>query len=244
MIGRMTIGIQASGPATMNRTAMKTIANKQIGDRNHRSGREELANRIEIPQLIGEHADRWRAGRQLHRLHMLEYLRGEHDVDLLAGDVDDAAAHHAQHEIEDDRDDHADRKRNERRDRAVRHDAIVDVHREDRRAEREQIDDQRRDRDVAVVLPESLGDGPEPVRLRRCSAGYAVVGLRGRANEECIAEVILRVGADATPGVGEVRDGSMTFGVGAAAGQDARRAVLHDQNGGQEPAPGYPSVRA
>ena len=71
------------------------------------------------------------------------------------------------HEIEHDGDDHADRKRNQRRNRAVRHDAIVDVHREDRRGEREQIDDQRGNRDVAVVLPEPLGDGPEPVLLHR-----------------------------------------------------------------------------
>ena len=39
------------------------------------------------------------------------------------------AAHHAQHEIEDNGDDHADRERDERRNGAVRHHAIVHVHR-------------------------------------------------------------------------------------------------------------------
>ena len=57
MTGRITIGIQASGPATMNRTAINRIAKSRSVIADHGAGREELADGIEIPKLVCQHAD-------------------------------------------------------------------------------------------------------------------------------------------------------------------------------------------
>ena len=134
MIGSMISGIQASGPAMMNRTAMKISANSRSVIGHHGAGGEEFAHRIEVAHLVGEDADRGRPLRHLHRQHVLEDVRGQHDVELLAGHVDDAAADHAQDEVEDDRNDQADRQRDQRGNRAVGHHAVVDVHDEERAA--------------------------------------------------------------------------------------------------------------
>ena len=103
MSGSMSDGIKASGPTMMKRTARKMTAKSEIGDRDHGARSEELADRVEVAQLVGENADRRRPLRHLQRHDMLEDVGGEHDVDLLAGHVDDPAADHAEQEIEDDR---------------------------------------------------------------------------------------------------------------------------------------------
>ncbi len=167
---------------------------------------------------------------------MFEDLGGQHHVDLLAGHIDDARAHLAQHEVEDDGDDHADAERDQRGDRAVRNNAVVDVHDEDRRGERQDVDDQRRDRDVAVIFPEPADDGPEPARLRHAAGCHrARVGLHRRTHEEGVAEIVGGVRAERdTRAAGNRRiDDGRALNVAAivAADKNARRAVFHDQHG-------------
>ena len=81
---------------------------QQIDEGHHRTGGKKLPHGFEVAQLVGQDADRSRPCRQLQRLHVFEDLGRQHDIDLLARDVDDAAADCAQDEIEDDGDDHAD----------------------------------------------------------------------------------------------------------------------------------------
>ena len=191
MIGSMISGTQASGPATAYSTIDEQDREQQIGCRHHAAGREEVAHRIEIAQLIGENSDRLRPLRHLHREHVFEDVGRQHDVDLLAGHIDDPATDRSQDEIEHDRERHADGKRDQRCDRAVRHHAIVHVHDEQWRRQRDDIDDESRDRDVTVVGPVAANDRPEPMIFRHVSRGNGSrVGRRNRTHEEYIAQMI------------------------------------------------------
>ena len=58
---------------------------------------------IEIAHLVGKNADRRRTLFHLQGDHMFEDVGGQHDIDLLAGHVDDAATHDLEQKIESDR---------------------------------------------------------------------------------------------------------------------------------------------
>ena len=85
----------------------------------------------------------------------------------------------------------SDRQRDQRRDRAVRNDAVVDAHGEQRRRERQHVDDEGRDRDVAVIGAEPADHRPEPMRLRHVSGGdRAGVGDGGRSHQIGKADIL------------------------------------------------------
>ncbi len=122
---------------------------------------------------------------------MLEDVGCEHDIDLLAGEIDDPAAHHADDEVEDDGEAQTDGEGDEGRDRAVRDDTIVNVHREQRRGEREHVDEQCRQRDVAVVRSKAADHRPEPVTARQIAGGDGSrIGGGNRFDEEEVARIV------------------------------------------------------
>src|SRR5262245_52893305 len=137
---------------------------EEIGDGNDGAGGEEFSHRVEFADLIGENADGPRRLRHPPAQHRREEVRGHDDVELLARPVDDAAAHHADVEVVDDRNAHADRQRDHRGHGAVRDYAVVDVHDEEGARQSQQIDKQRGHSNVAVVRPEAARNRPEPVR--------------------------------------------------------------------------------
>ena len=205
----------------------------EIGDGDHRARSEELADRVEVAQLVREDADRLRPLRHLQRHDVLEDVGGKHDVDLLAGHVDDPAADHAKEEVEDDRNAEAESERDQGRDRAVRDHAIVHVHDEDRRRECDQVHDERRDRDMTVVGAKAGDDGPEPVRARQVARGDgARIRLRDRAHEERVAGIFgfgtwLRGGA----GLGRRIDDLGLLRRAIDLDQNTGRTVPHDEDG-------------
>ena len=142
--------------------------------------------------LIGEDADRCRPLRHFDRQHVFENVGRQHDVELLAGHIDDPAADHAQDKIEYDGDAHSDGERDQRRDRAIWHDAVVDVHDEKRARQRQHVHDQGGGRNVAVIRPETPDDGPEPVRARQVAGGDRprIAADAGRTRK-CIAKIFV-----------------------------------------------------
>src|SRR5205823_5480393 len=116
---------------------------------------EEFADRIEVAQLVGQDADRLRTLAHFEGNDVLEDIGGEYDIQFLSGHVDDPAADRAQHEIEDDRNHKADRQGDERGRRAVGNDAIVNVHDEQGRGERQDVHEKSRQCNVRVVRPEA-----------------------------------------------------------------------------------------
>ena len=105
---------------------------EQIGDRHDCAGREKFAYRIEFTDLISQNADRCRPLRQFYRQHVLKDVRRQNNVEFLAGHIDDPAADHAQHKIKNDGDAHPDGEGDQRWDRAVWNDTVIDVHDEKR----------------------------------------------------------------------------------------------------------------
>ena len=210
----------------------------QIGGRDHAAGGEELAHRIEIAQLVGDDADRGRPLRHLHRHHMFEDVGGQHDVDRLAGDVDHAAAYHAQHKIEHDRQPHSDRQRDQRRDRAVRDNPVVHAHNEQRRRQRQHVDQKGGQRNVPVTGPVHLDHRPEPMIARKVSCGDRTrVGFHRSPDQERVAGILRGDRCD-RPNMSRARldqgiedlDGLLGR---VDAEQNQRGPILHDQDGGE-----------
>ena len=109
---------------------------------------------------------------QAHAEHLLHQRRRDLDVDARAGLVDEVAAQQAHEQVGADHQHHADRQRPQRLDRVVRHDAVVDVHREHRQGEREDVDQQRgprarRGRRSAARAPRPRTSGALAARRRR-----------------------------------------------------------------------------
>jgi len=103
---------------------------------------KKIAQRLELAHVAGERAGGWRLALEAHAHHMLEQAAGEHDIGALAGRVDEIAARRAQHEVERHHDEHADRKHPQGLDGIIGNDAVVDVHREQRCRQREDVDDE------------------------------------------------------------------------------------------------------
>ncbi len=162
----------------------------EIGGRDDRAGGEEVADGIEVADLVGEDAHGARPVRHLDREHMLVDIRRQHHVDLLAGQVDDPAAYDADDEVEQDREPKSDAECDEGWNRTIGDDAIIDVHREQRRGERQQVHQKSRKRDVAVVRPEAPDHAPEPVMIRQATGGDGTgIGRRFRPHQEGITGI-------------------------------------------------------
>ena len=116
---------------------------RQIDQGRDRGRREEVAQALELAQIVGERAGRNRPGRHLQAHHLGEHGAGELDVGDPAGGVDEIAAQHLEQEIEAEHDQHAAGEHPQGLDRVVRHDAVVDVHDEQRARQREQVDQHR-----------------------------------------------------------------------------------------------------
>lgn len=153
---------------------------------------KKLPRRIEIPHLVGQDTDRYRPLGHLDREDVLENIGSENHIEFLAGHVDDPRADGPQQEVENNGKGKPDRERSQRRNCTVRHDAVIDVHREERCGEPEHVDNECGNGDVAVIRSEAANDTPEPVRFRevsRCGRSFAC--RRGRPDEEDVTEIIV-----------------------------------------------------
>jgi len=121
---------------------------------------------------------------------VLENIGRKNYIEHLGRHVDDARTHRPQNEVKKDSECEAYRERDQRRNRAVWNDAIIDVHREERSGESENVDDEGGNRDVEVICPELLNGSPEPMR-RRDVAGraYAPVCGGGRPDKKHRTEI-------------------------------------------------------
>jgi hypothetical protein len=169
-------------------------------DREHDRGRgEEVAHGL----IFGDSA-RHRAGaalalghRQVH--HLLEQLLRQLRVELAPDFVDEARASDPQHEVEQQRNHHAGREHPQGRHRLVRDHAVVDVHREQRHREREQVDDQGRE-DDRPELPAHLPHlGPEPMLALGFVPRPLILALAGGVDFD----------GDGAPGVGGLELGKL-----------------------------------
>ena len=190
--GRIATGIHASGPAIMNSTAMKSSANRRSVAattvpevKNSRAASKSRIWLARTPTDIG----RWAI---LIERTCSKISAARIDIEFLAGHVDDPRADGPQQEVENNGKGKPDRERSQRRNRTVRHDAVIDVHREERCGEPEHVDNECGNGDVAVIRSEAANDTPEPVRFRevsRCGRSFAC--RRGRPDEEDVTEIIV-----------------------------------------------------
>jgi hypothetical protein len=111
-------------------------------------------------------------------------------VDAFARDIDEVGAQRTHQQVEPEDDRRADREHPESLDREVRYDPVVHIHREERRDEREQIDQQGGDQRFPVDRP-ALRDGtPEPVPGAWRRARFAArVDPQPRPNEDRMTRV-------------------------------------------------------
>ena len=116
--------------------------------------------------------------RQVH--HLFEQLLRQLGVELAADLVDQPRARDPQDEVERQRQDHAERQHPQGRHRLVRDDPVVDVHREQRHREGEQVDDQRGEQDRPEFRADLPHFGPEPVRALGLVPRPLALALAGR----------------------------------------------------------------
>ncbi len=158
MMGSMIRGIQREWACDDKEDRDKQDCEEEIRDRDNCSRCEEFPHGVKVAHLIGKDADRCRTVRHFERQDMLEDIRRQYDIDLLAGHVDDAAPHRAHDEVESDGDAHADRQRDERRKGTVRDDAVIHAHRKERTGEGNDVDDEGCDRNVRIIRPRTVRD--------------------------------------------------------------------------------------
>ena len=150
---------------------------RQVDQRHQGRRGEEVAQALELAQVVGERAGAGRPRRHAQAQHLLEDPAGEPDVGHPPGAVDEIAAQVAQQEVEQEDGQHADREHPERLDGVVRHHPVVDVHDEQRRRQREQVDQDRGEQ-----RPRHRSARPAPARPRTsCRAACGGPALPGRA---------------------------------------------------------------
>ena len=135
----------------------------QVDERGDRKRGDEVAHRLELLQVLGEGADRFGPDLEAQAEHLFEQGRGDAQVGLLAGLVDEVAAQAAQQQAEPV--DHADAERQhpERLEGQVGDDPVVDDHGEEGTGQAEQVDHQRGEQHVPVDPPGAGQGAPEPV---------------------------------------------------------------------------------
>ena len=138
---------------------------RQVDERGDRERGDEVAHRLELLQVLGEAADGFRPHLEAQAEHLFEQGRGDAQVGLLAGLVDEVAAQAAQHQVE--AVDHADAERQhpERLEGQVGDNPVVDDHGEEGPGQAEQVDHQRGEQHVPVDPPGAEQGAPEPVPL-------------------------------------------------------------------------------
>jgi hypothetical protein len=197
------------------------------------AGREELPDRVKIAHLIGQYADGGRPLSHLDGQDMRKNIGGKNDVELLARHVDDAGSDRAQNKIESNCNAQPNAQSDERGNRGIRHHAVIDIHREERRREREHVDKERGDSDMAVIRPELANDAPEPMRLRYLPGrARALVRRSGWSDEEGVAHIVRfeRRRPHLSLRAGGWVDDSQLFRACVDLGQDTSRPILHDQD--------------
>ena len=137
----------------------------------------------------------------------------------------------------DDGNEQPDGQRNERRNRAVGHDAVVDVHDEEGRRQRKDVHQQCRRGDMHVVRPKALHDRPEPMLAGRIAGGGDMgVGYDGRPDQDRVTDIVGGLGAQRDGlRVGRSRwvDHLRQAWIAIDLVQNPRAAVPHDDHGGQ-----------
>ena len=109
---------------------------------------EELAHEFILCDAVRIFARRSRPRRQGRVEHFLEQQIGNPEIRLASGIVDQRGAGRLQQQVEQDGRADPERQHPEGRDRLVRQDAVVDVHGEDRRGDRQEVDEDRRQHDL------------------------------------------------------------------------------------------------
>jgi len=145
----------------------------EVGERHRRRAGEELAQGFELAQTFGDHTGRCRfemAERHPHKF--MHHFAADQRVEPRAAVAGDIAAQRAQHRFEGVEHDHADGEDGQRVERLLADDLIIDCHREDRRAEGEEVDDQRGDADLDQRGAHAVGDQRAPVGEALAGVGY------------------------------------------------------------------------
>ncbi len=191
---------------------------------------------FEVTQLIGEDADRGRPLRHLDRHDVLENICRQHDVHGLAGDVDHAAPHGPQHEVEHDGNAHADGQCNERWNGAVGNDPVVHAHGEQGHRQRKYVDQEGRQRDVPVTAPVDLDHRPEPMVARQISGSNGTrVSLGCCPHQEGVAGIVGAQRLDAQDLRGAILNCRVEYLdaliIRIDPEEDQCRTVPHDQDG-------------
>jgi hypothetical protein len=185
--------------------------------------------------MVGEGAGRGRPRRHLDAHHVLEDTTGQADIGDAPGRIDEIAAQGLEHEVEGEDGEGADRQHPEGRDRVVGHDAVVDVHHEERRGEGEGVDQDGGDQDLGIGRPLAVEGRPEPVALAfEGDRPVALLVADLRPSEEGMTVIAaLELGqlhaGGAAPGLrhDDLQDAAV------AAGQDDATPVFQEQNAGQ-----------
>ncbi len=136
---------------------------RQVADQRRAGRGKELAHRLELPHLGTEGAHRRRLGGDPGAQHAGEQQGRELQVEALAEHVEQVAAHDPQDTVEDDRQGHAAGEDPQGVEGRVGHHAVVDLHGEQCRGDRQDVGHQRRGGDLGVGTPEPLERAEEPV---------------------------------------------------------------------------------
>lgn len=129
----------------------------------------------------------------------LEQHVGKLQVGLPSGKVDQRGTNRLQQEVEQDGGTDAERQDPERRNRLVRKNPVIDIHREEWRRQCQHVDEKGRDRYLHIGLPERLHRGCQPMpavnvaRLTDAAAGRRIeIGCREGDSIGKAAELQLR----------------------------------------------------
>ncbi|MCY1501967.1 hypothetical protein D9M68_360560 [compost metagenome] len=177
---------------------------------------EEFAQALEVVDALGEAADRGRARLHGHAGDALEQRRREHHVGLLAGEVEQVRAQHAQQQFEQAAEQQAGGEHPEGRHGLVGHHAVVGLHDEQRHQQAEQVDHQAGDQRVGVQPARQLEGVAEPGLDPRQQRLARRLQFMPGAGEQRLAGVLL----------GQFVGFHPLLAALGLAGQDQRRAVL------------------
>ncbi len=153
---------------------------RQVGQRRQRGRGAEVAHRLDLRELVREAARRIGSVLQPQAQRLLEQDVAQHQVGLLAGQVEQVAAQLARQQIEDQGHEHARRQRPQRHQRLVRDHAVEHHRREQTGDQHQHVGQQRRDHRRAVVRHEALERVPQPVAIGLGELAVAVHRLAGR----------------------------------------------------------------
>ncbi len=208
---------------------------RQIDQRGHGSGGQEIPHRIEFAQHVGERAAGDRLAGKLHIQQLVVDAPRDDDIYAPPGNVDEIGAQRAHDEIEDEDGQRAESHHPAGLGRVARNDAVIDIQDVAGAGQAEDVDQERGQNDFAVQADILQHRAPEPVprgvfRVRRIGIGE----FGTRVNENGVTGVqALEFGARDVTARAVLRPDHFRRLAGHRQ-QDAGLVVLQDQNGGHD----------